>query len=295
MQKIEFFEEKNPWRVTGTRFNYFIGIVSLFGIPAIHQFVTLGEPSWWVAAIGIIFYIAEAWATLLRVNLSRARIIYQRSGGNFHDLNIRTREPGGMIWYGFLMRFCMRFALIPFVCMALGLDFGDDLPAWMIIIMCVLVLFELGLMMYTMYETRVYELYDKEDREEVAKGIEEEKKWRNKMENLARKPDTQLKEHLSNIILMGVGVLFVNAANDETSKAIYDFMKDASINPFSILFSLFTATVMFFIVILPMRLAYWLEEAMEVKNPGDKLKLNLSFAFAVLSLVVPPIIRVMMA
>jgi len=151
----EFISEK--WKIDEFKFNILFGFISLLIIPSLNKHVPLEKPTWWVGVIGILIYMSEAWATYYKITFLRAQLIYEKSKGDFHNLSIVPRSPGNTIWFAFLMRLCIRFAIIIFSMMAFGYKNNNDEPSIIIIIvLCCAVLFEIIIMMFTIYETRLY-------------------------------------------------------------------------------------------------------------------------------------------
>lgn len=294
VERIALFESKSPWHFTGIRFNYFMGLLSLIGIPAIHSFIDLENPPWWVGIIGLLFYGGEAWAVIHRLNLSRARIIYERSKGDLMNTHIRPREPSPLLWYGFLMRFCLRIGLFVFCFFALGVTFDEDPAVWMIILMCLAVLGELFLMLYSMYDTGVFRLYSEPDEKEKDEAVE--LAWRKKMDRKVRHPGIYTKQLLADGILAGVVLVFNNALWNPVNESFYGFIAEAESFPaiiFSLLFSLFSALVIYYLLMLPLRLPFWVEEAMEVKDARSAWNYRFSMLFAGFSLIVPSVWKVL--
>lgn len=291
--KDNIFQEP-LWNIDEFKFNIFFGFASFFIIPFLNNSIPLGEPSWWVATIGLIIYLGEAWATFYKINVVRARIIWKKSNTNFSDLNVTTRTPGNLIWFGFIMRLCLRFSIILLVLFAFGVDMNQNDPSlFIIVILCLIVLFELFVMGFTMFESRAFGTTSKEeDEKDKTKDREEEQKWRTKMLKWKSDINFNKKEQLADIIIFVTATIGTNLFWNPMNSSFIDFINDSFINGnpvISILFFVIAGYVVSLFFIVPLKIAYWTENAMKIENKKSKIKYLLSYLFAIIGVLQPTI------
>lgn len=278
------------WKIDEFRFNILFGFLSLFVIPLLNKNIPIGQPVWWVGIIGICIYISEAWATFYKLNFARAAIIEEKSNGHFHDLTIVPRTPGTTLWYAFIMRFCLRFGIIIFSLMAFGYDTENTEPSvFIMILLCCSVLFELFLMMFTMFETRVFSGSSKDEEDEKA----EEQKWRTKMVQRVKEKNHLLKLKTADIIIFITATISTNLIWDPMNESMITFIDDQAKTgslAFAVIFFVLVALIMSVLLLLPLRVAYWTESAMRADDTRSKLRYRLSYLFAVLCVFQPAVV-----
>ncbi len=274
------------FRLTGIRFNLFLGLISCFGFPILNPNIPLGTPSWWVALLGILFYVGELWAFNYKVRISRARILRRMTHNTPGLLNVSHDSTGCLIFYGFLMRFVFRIGMILVISGACGMDVqGDeeDVSVLTTIVMITGVVFELIVFGYSLYETRVYSSKPKSEQEEEEEN-ESEIKWRTKHFPWLDDPKYPLKELGADMILFVFAILLTKAFWDPSNAGFVDFIRRSATDGTSglvVFGGMIIANLtlcLFFLV--PVRLAYWVEESMMVFSGRDRWKYTLSLIFA---------------
>lgn len=273
------------------RFNILFGLLSLLILPLLSKYASLDEPKAWMGIFGLIIYFSEAWATYYKLIFSRAAIIWTKSNANFMNLNIQPAQPGTMIWFAFIMRFCLRFAIVIFSIMAFGYDTNkEDPPAFIIVTLCIAVLFEIFIMMVSLFETRVFS-----SKSEYSKNPEEEEResetaWRKRMLEKVKDKNHKIKIQLADFIIIVTATIGTNLFWNPMNNTLLTFLDDQHKNGsffLGVSFFLFTAIVMGGLFLLPLKISYWTESAMLANNKLSKLKYWGSFLFAVFSLLMP--------
>lgn len=279
------------FRLTGFRFNIFLGLISCFGFPALNPDIPLEDPPWWVAIVGILFYVGEMWAFNYKIHISRARILRGLTKNTPGMLSVDTRTPGCMIFYAFLIRFCLRFAMLMIIGAAMGLTLQDEDPSiWVILLMIFGCLFEIVVFLFSLFWSRVYKTEAKNEREQESEN-DEEVAWRKKYFPWLDDPKHPMKEMAADIILFIFAVLLTKGFWDTSNADFIDFIRRSSTDGTSAAYvcvSIIIANIvlcLFFLI--PVRLAYWVEESMLVFTGRDRWRYALSMIFAGLMVTAP--------
>lgn len=267
------------FQINRIKFNYYLGALSIIGLN-----ITLNVEfnvilSIALGLLGMALYILEGWAFLFKLNRIAARHFFDLTGGKVHS-KVEHNDPGCLIWYAFLVRMVMRIGLVLMSLVAIGNN-PNDLPFWAGIIMGVVVLFEMFFMLYSMYESKIFN----SGKEGVEVSLSEsEIKWRQKNFPLLKSSQAKKKEFYANIILLITAwVINISLWNTINSDFIR-FIQESKISgesslliaclmlSFSFIFCLF--------LLIPVRLAHWVEESISAQDSISKRKLRWSIIFA---------------
>lgn len=237
---------------------------------------------------GLALYIAECWAFLYKLTIVRAEYLYGLSGGNADKRVGKTVNQGCMLFYAFLMRFVFRIILAMSCFFAFDGSLEEDPSTWMIIAMIVIVLFEVFVMLFSMYETHIFRDEEEEENENYWEG---ELKWRKKVFPKLMDEKKNLKLFFANSVLyLTAGIFTLFFWNNSNAEFVTFIQVSAKQNEsvFFVLFSILLANIVLCLILLmPVRLAFWIEDKMNAENNGKIWKYRLSLVFAGASITYP--------
>lgn len=276
------------------QFNIYLGVLTLIGyaIPpaTLYQYI----PGPLLAIFLIALFVGDYWAFVFRTKIIRTASLYELSGGVPSKRVGELSEPGCMMYYAFILRLVFRFSVALFSVMLFTGSPDGEAPTWAIILFILVVLFELFNLMYTLFELHIFRIrYEDDDSED--EYWEKEKAWRTKMFKKLNDPNLDLKMFFAGFILVisatAATAMFWDGANHEFVGFIQRSAKDGTSPLFVILLVLIACFVLCLFFLIPVRLAFWLEQLMNVKTKQDKLKYRLSILFAGFSITAPSLIQ----
>lgn len=283
--------------MNSVQFNIILGFFSILGFFVSSTSTFSYVPYYLLAIFAFPLYVGEFWAFLYKLKIARTRELVKITRGNPNTREAMGGEPGCMMVYAFLMRFVFRIFLGLVFLMIFGGSIDKELNNVQIVFMILIVLFELFNFMYSMYETHIFKLsgeYAETDKE-LENYWESEKKWRNKNYPLLEKSGTRKKEIVANIILLFMAFLTTHFLWGAMNHELKDFIIRTEKSHESILFAVCTvicscfALCLFFL--MPVRLAFWVEERMKADKKPELMHYRLSLLFAGLSICSPSLIQ----
>lgn len=264
--------------INGIKFNYYLGGFSLIGLNISVNIDLNTLLSIALGIFGLAFYVLEGWAFLFKMNRIAARHFFELTGGKA-SVKVEHTDPGCLIWYAFLVRMVMRIGLILLSLVSIGNN-PNDLPHWAGIIMGLAVLFELFFMLYSMYESKIFNSADREHSE----VSESELKWRQKHFPLLQSDNAKKKEIYANLILLVtawiINISLWNAINEDFIRFIHDSKANGESSLLIVSLMLSFSFILCLFLLIPVRLAHWVEETIKAKDPVSKRKLRWSVFFA---------------
>lgn len=281
------------------QFNLILGLLSLFGYLAKSSGWIFTGPLWLMGLFLTLVYIGDYWAFLYKLKTARGKFLYDLSGGDPYKKIGETKEPGCMIFYAFLIRMVFRIVIAMFALFAFGGSLSGDLANWQIGFFVAVVLFELFNMMYSMFETHIFNLSRDEDSESenTDKYWEKEGKWRVKVFGMFSDRRHKMKEVLSAIILIITAyictAIFWDGSNSEFVDFIVRSKKFGESPSFVIIAVLVSSFILCLFFLLPLRLAFWIEQKMHADTRREKINYRLSVLFAGTMIVAPTLVQLL--
>lgn len=280
--------------MNSTQFNIYLGICSILGffLPAAS---ILSLPTWLLIILALLLFAGDFWAFIFKLKFTRARYLYELSKGNPKAEVGQMLEPGCMMFYAFMMRMIFRFTLALFVILG-GKDTDKELNGFQITLLSIVVLFELFNLMFSMYETHIFSTKigdetEKANKESWLKEIE----WRKKMFERLNDPSLFKKEMLANAILFVMAFfmtkIFWDGMNNTFIESIIHTKKFEDSYLVEIIGVLISCTILCFFFLMPVRLAFWIEDRMKAVTRKEKRNYRLSLFFAGISICSPTIIQ----
>ncbi|TNE55771.1 MAG: hypothetical protein EP338_03070 [Bacteroidetes bacterium] len=265
------------YRISSIKFNYYLGAFSFIGLNVSVNLDLNELLSILLGLLGFLLYVLEGWAFVFKLNRISARYFFDRTGGKI-NVQVEHNDPGCMIWYAFLVRMLLRIGLILLSLAAIGNN-PNDLPLWGGILMGAAVLFELFFMLYSMFESKIFS-----SEKEGEEPSESELKWRKKHFPRIHAADAKKKEKYANIILLitawVINISLWNVINGDFIR----FINDSKATGESVLLiaslMLSFSFILCLFLLIPVRLAHWVEETVNAKDPVSKRKLRWSIIFA---------------
>ncbi len=280
------------------QFNIIFGLFSALGF-LFSSLDVFGSIPFFVLGIFCLFlYVGEYWAFLYKLKVARIKELLKLTKGNPNSREAMGTEPGCMMFYAFLMRFVFRIVvgMIPVISFGGG-GINEDLNTIQVICMILIVLFDVFTLMYSMYETHIFKLSgeDPDTEKEIESYWESEKKWRTANYSLLKKENTRKKEIFASIILLIMASVTTHflwgGMNDEFVDFIIRTEKNGESISFAVLSVIISCFVLCLFFLMPIRLAFWVEEKMKADEKPEIMRYRLSILFAGVSICSPSIIQ----
>lgn len=279
------------------QFNVYLGLCTLLSYFATVYTDNYAFPPWLAALACLFLYTGEYWAFLFKLRIALARHLYGLSGGNPNKKTGEPLEPGCMVFYAYLMR--MVFRIVLGIIMILG--FGgsritEEMNSVQIGFLIAIVLFEVFVFCYTLFESHIFELPGEKDSEkDREKAWENEVRWRTKVFRELPLKNTPVKEFVASLLLFFMAVaatqLFWKEINGEFIDFILRTEKNRESASFAVITVLLSCFVLCLFFLMPVRLAFWIEEKIKASTLKKKRKYRLSLLFAGLSICSPSIVQ----
>jgi len=278
------------------KFNIALGIVSLISLFFGNINWLQAVPLWVLGLFFTFLYIADCWAFLLKIRIARIRQIVDVTKGEIKTRNFVPEDPGCMIMYAFIMRLVIRFSFMLLALFSFSGDLSGDLPNWAIVFVILVTLFEVFNLMYSMFETRIFKMNKENDSEkEDDKYWEEEFKWREKSLKILNDPRTPLKEAFAVIVLLLTGfvttIAFWDQANGDFVSFIVQSSREGESPYFVVPMILISSFVLCLFFLIPVRLAFWVEEYLKADEKHEKRKYRWSILFAGVMITGPTLLQ----
>lgn len=283
-------------KVNPIQFNIIIGLTTLIGFLFSGPSILLGLPLWVLVLLSLILYFSEFWAFLFKLKFARVKYLYELSGGIATKKVGETSDPGCMMFYAFLMRMIFRIVLGMVVIMGLRGTLEKDMNGVQIGFMIAIVMFELFNMLYSMYDSHIFSSSTDDEREEEKEAYwVKEIEWRKKMFPKVNKTKENNKELLANLILILMAIAVTKLFWDGINSGFVDFIiRTEKFNEsvsFAVIFVLISCFVLCLFFLMPVRLAFWIEEKINANSPKEKLNYKLSLLFAGVAICSPTIFQ----
>lgn len=271
------------------------GFYSVTISPFITKFISFGTPDTIVGVFGFLILIAELPAIYFKLKMVRIRkeqrkLAYKNETGE--SLIPRTAI---IIFFGVFMRIALRVVVIMVSSTALGYVSTERLmsPAGLIILIAGIFI-DICWLGYIYMTTGFYQ-YDAYTRDEWIKIKQETKAWNEKYLPLAATPEYYWKELISDFVLQIFGLMvftaywtYINSLGMEMiNHSYYNGASafNAAVDVFSMQFFV-TA-----ICLMPMRIAYWLEDSIMAVSKKEKYIMWLLYLLVMIYTCIPTILK----
>lgn len=279
--------------MTTIQFNILLGFISLLGYFFLPQDLLSVFPKWSVAVFFLGLYCTEYWSFLYKIKSARVKQLFELTKGDPTKRIGELEEPGCMMFYAFLIRFVFRFAMVIFVILYFsGIEDDQEIPNWGVVLMIVVVLFELFNLMYSMFELHVFRLKtDDDDEIDEEEYWLKERKWRTKMFNNYKNLPSPLKLILADFVLFLTSTVATMLFWQGFNQSFIEFIQRSSMENessiFVILVVLVSSAILCLFFLMPIKLAFWIEQKMHVDSSSEKRRYRLSILFAGISITAP--------
>lgn len=292
-------DKKNPihLNINPIQFNVYLGLSTILGFILTNSSINLNVPLWILAILSLFLYVGDFWAFVFKVRTARVRLLFDLSNGKPNKRVGKPIEAGCMMFYGFMMRMILRVILGMAVIMGFGGSLDKDMNGLQMGFMITLVLLEVIYMLYSLYETHIFDASTEDATEsEREENWKSEVVWRKKMFLKLRDPQIWKKELAANIILFITATVFTQLFWGNMNREFIDSLIRAEKFGDSITFEvvgiLISTTVLCFFFLLPVRLAFWVEARMKAESPPEKKKYRWSIVFAGLMIISPTLVQI---
>ena len=272
-----------------------LGIYSLTVSPFVTRFIDYGEENKFVAIFGFVMLIVEFFALnfklkMVRMRSEQKRIAYKKETGK--DI-IPSVGPG--VFFGFCMRLVFHVAIVMVGMTALGYTCTEKLmsvPGEVVLIIWVFA--DICGFIYIYMNTGFY-TDPPQNRRDLADDLKDEEDWDKANAILATSPKYFRLEMIADIVLQIYTLMLFTAfwkyINDtgidmlHTSIKVNESAIEAAFGMFPMLFAMIVLGLM------PMRIAYWVEDSMEAFTTREKLGMWIMFFIVAIFSCAPAIIK----
>jgi small-conductance mechanosensitive channel len=277
----------------GTFFNLCFSFLCVLGTPlAIALFAQSGF-TLWMGILGILVYILEFFAFQFLLKQVRFRYELKVRGTHSGPDYPFPKTPGWLISYGVLMRMIFRIVLMMFSLSGFGFDpSAEDSDTIFIVVLVTSVLAELVVACLVWFESGLF-YQDSEEPGEKKQQHEAREKWFATHKKILQ-DGNDFREWASVLILALFGWLFYmgiwgSYEADMKAFALAQYQSGTDFGWTALGITICGVLLgLFFLV--PLRLAYWIEEAINKADKKSRRKLNFSLFIAMLSMTEYPLI-----
>gem|GEM_PF-3983330 len=267
-------------RLNGTKFNFVFVIGILFFVSGDSTLFDTENPSKAMGIIALLLYAGDVWAFRYKVSLQ----LFRAKRGK-PELNWRIRLVKFIIGTGFLMRLCYRIFLLTFFLLAIDQMYVAGGATWLARLVLVLgSLFELFLIFYSWIIP--FDI-DKDERKSIREFYARE--------SSSGEERIQLKELVADIIIVLTAVFYTHLWWDMSNQAFIDWIDFNDTRGVSEIQTLLEVVILnlilCFLMLVPMRLAYWIGEATVARSVAQQQKMMWSLILASLSVTAPVFIH----
>ena len=264
------------------------GIYSLIVSPVITRFFDYGEKNIFIAISGFAILIAEFFALnfklkMVRIRAQEKRIAYKKETG----IDIIPSTPP-IVFFGFFMRLAFHVVIVMVSMTALGFVCNDKQmsPPGIIALMSVFLL-DIGGLIY-MYFNNNFFTDPPQTKREFAEELKEEDDWDKINLPLASSVKYFRLELLSDIVLQIYTLMLFTSFWKFINQTGIEMLNDENSSPLMV-FMMMSITVV--VGLMPMRIAYWIEDSMEAFTTKEKIRVIVMFVIVAIFTCSPVIIK----
>ncbi len=281
---------KIRWNFTGISFNLLVAAYSLLLAPFIADYIQFGRANIFVALFGVFIYVAEFFAMNYKLKVVRLRAETLRMQKHARE---ELPNPGCVIWYAVLMRMLFRIGFIMVALVAFGFDpSAAEQPVMFTVMLILFILCEVFVLGYTWVESGLFRTTpdDKWDEERDQKELET---WRKVNLPFKETEETRAKEFRADIVLQLYALMLLTAFWDTINESNKEYIirsfntHETALFTGIMLFVIFL--VMAFFALIPLRMAYWIEESVSIYTSKERWRLRGSLLIAALMVFEPSI------
>lgn len=251
------------------------GVYALTLAPIITDFFEFGQKNMFIAVFGFIMLFAEFFALnfklkMVRIRSEEKRILFKKETGK--DV-VPSTHP--IVFFGVFMRIAFHVGII-MVCMtALGYDCSERImsPQGQIAIMTGILL-DIGALIYLYYNSDFY-TDPPQNKKTLREEIKECNDWYNANKNLLNSAKHSRMEIICDIILHIYALMlftsFWKLINETAIGTIHEMILDDRTGFESVVLLFFMLFMVVMIGLMPMRIAYWIEDSMRAYTKKEKM------------------------
>ncbi len=271
------------------------GLYSLTISPFITQFFAYGEYNLFVAIFGLIMLFAEYFALYFKLQMIRSRSEIKRI--NYKKETGTDIVPGLSLltFYGFFMRMAFRTVILMTCLTALGYNCFDmkmsPIGTWIICIFFFADMFGFILI----YVNAGLNIGFERSASEMEEELQDDEEWDEKKLEISTIPKYIRLEFFADVILQIYSAMLFTVFWKYINQCGIDILKElVADNQSGFTAALVLFTMLFVVVLLglmPMRIAYWIEDSMEAYSVNDKLNSRITFILVAIFTCSPVIIK----
>jgi hypothetical protein len=280
--------------IKGYHLNLMLAIYFFFFAAFLKDSIISGEINYYFGTLGFLIYFLEVKFIKIKTLfvLKRAEKYYLTVIKK-HNPDAKQKRIGGFLWYMNFVRFLFRIGIIVISGHLFGLDeYGKDNGMGWIggLVLGVFIIYELITLMIFMDLSGAM-IIKEED------AIKNKKKVNDKWNKMHQNKFWLLRsEGVSDFVLFIYSGMLFTAFWDIMSTEMISEVEGFYSNGHSIYFALAAVISLYsllcFLAVVPIRLAYWIEESLMAYSTKQKLALYASFFLVCLSLCYPPLFRI---
>ncbi|MBI2258394.1 MAG: hypothetical protein HYU67_05790 [Flavobacteriia bacterium] len=285
--------------INSFQFNLILGFFSIITLFLSNVTLKIQLPTFIIVFLSLILLVGEAWAFIFKLKYVKIREIINNTKKIQSTPYDGRIKPGCMMIYAFLIRMIFRISIGMYSVLILGQGVTNEANTFQKIFIIIIVLAELFNFAYCLFETNLFIISGEEEdtEKEKAEYWEKEKKWRIKNIKIINQISTTKKEVIATIFLLIMAIvctkLFWDSANNQFIEYIVRTKNDKDSYFVNSMLVLFSCLVLCFFFLMPIRLAFWVEEKMKADKKSDVFKYRLSLIFAGISVCSPSIIQLL--
>ena len=277
-------------------FSYALFVLySLTVSPIITRFIDYGEENYFVSIFGFVVLIAEFFAlnfklTMVKFRTEEKRIAYKKETG--FDI-VPTITP--LVFFAFFMRIVFRMIVVMVSMTALGYVCTEKAmsPQGEVALMIVVILDLLGLT-YMYFSSDFYNIPPQND-DELQDTLKEENDWLKANKKLALSEKYFRLEIFSDIVLQVYALMIYTAFWTYINQIGFEKLHESIVindSAFFAALSIFPRLIILLILgLMPIRIAYWMEDSMEAFTTKEESGMWLAFFIVGLFTCSPTIVK----
>ncbi len=261
-----------------------------FVSPILSRFVSFEERNLFVAIFGLIMLSIEPFALLLKIKNARIRAILRSELHKKETGKQITPKTGGFILYGFMARLLLRSAVAMISFKAFGLGVLSE------ILVVFFLVIDISALVYVYAKTDFFE--EKPNTKYKQRNVQSgDKEWIEKNLPGYHTLKSYWKEVAANLVLQLYAIMLFTAFIDYSSEFLVDRVTELGtgrypVPPNEAALGLFPMYLLLFLLcIMPIRIAYWIEDSLQSFNKRESLGTWLSFTLVLIFCFVPLIIQ----
>ncbi|HTF06084.1 MAG TPA: hypothetical protein VK826_18770 [Bacteroidia bacterium] len=281
-------KDESVFRLNGKKFDLIFGSVMLIGSPFLVDSDFISKHLLFAGIFGLIVYVLEAWAFYFKTTTVRIRALQKMGGHVWQYSGKELPNIPAVMRIGRFMRACIRVyvfthsvdALVEYTGYENGLWNRDSNYSFLV-----------GIVIETWLATLVRIRNNSKKSDDYQKQIVKENKWRSRHADFLEQRYHGFLEIFSDIILLTLAMMFAHTYWNHSYDFFYRQIERAHNDlapPGALLWTMvITLSITSILVVVPARLAYWLEEIYAAGDAISKRKVRWSMVFACAAFALP--------